>query len=675
MSEQNLTLLDGIPSPLGSFETADGINFSFVASQAELAEILIFSPSSSEPFFTASLSKDKNKTEKTWHACIKNLKGPFEYSYRTFQNDKWSPDLIDPYAKALSSSSIWNEQKNYHPKSRFFSIPPFDWQGIEKIKTNPKDWIIYEMHVRGFTRHISSQAKNPGTFLGVIEKIPYLKSLGVNAVELLPVFEFNECENLLKNPNTEETLLNFWGYSPIHFFCPMQRYASCDKWEAPILEFKEMVRELHRNGIAVILDVVYNHTGEKGSKDEGILSFKGLDNEAYYLLDPHGNYYNFAGTGNTLNCNHPTTLKLILDSLIFWAQEMQVDGFRFDLASILTRGLDGEPLDSPPILKAMAEEPLLKETLLIAEAWDAAGLYQVGSFANGTNWAEWNGKFRDVSRCFIKGSPSCAGEFAQALCGSQDLYSKASPSQSINFITAHDGYSLRDLVSYQEKHNLTNGESNKDGNNNNMSWNCGQEGFTTNQKIIALRNRQMTNFITALMISLGTPLILMGDEYAHTRLGNNNPYCQDNELNWFLWDSLEKNEAFFLFFKKALAFRKNHSTLFSRDTFLTDQDILWHGLKPFQPNWNSERNLIAYSLKDPLNNQKFFFALNAQKESVLIELPHRKKQIWSRIVDTSLSPPYDFIEKEEDQPRYEKSYLLPSYSLFIAKSNLPFDPS
>lgn len=672
MLKPDLFVSAGVSAPLGSFKQENGINFSFIASKAQSAEICLYKPGSEEPFFIASLSSSQNKTQNIWHALISNLQEPFEYCYRVYQNDTWSPELLDPYAKGLSSSHIWNEQKKYHPKARFFSLPSFDWQGIKKPKNPLKDWIIYEMHVRGFTCDPSSQVKHPGTFLGVIEKIPYLKSLGINAVELLPVFEFNECENLNINPNTHEKLLNFWGYSPVHFFCPMHRYASSEKWEAPALEFKEMVRELHRNGISVILDVVYNHTGEKGD-DEEALSFKGLDKEAYYLLDPKGNYYNFTGTGNTLNCNHPTTSKLIVDSLVFWAEEMQIDGFRFDLASILTRGLDGEPLKSPPILKAIDEHPLLKDTLLIAEAWDAAGLYQVGSFAKGDQWSEWNGKFRDTIRSFIKGSEGFAGAFASALCGSQDLYSNASPLRSINFITAHDGYSLRDLVSYQEKHNLMNGEENKDGNNNNTSWNCGAEGPVHDVAIINLRKRQMKNLIVTLMISLGVPMILMGDEYSHTRNGNNNPYCQDNQLNWFLWDLLKKNEEFFLFFQKVIAFRKKSSSLFCREVFLTDQDITWHGLESSSPNWEDKRSFLAYCLKDPLSNEMYFFAFNAHSETALIQLP--ENQSWSFIIDTSKKAPYDFIEKEKDAPKYESSYLLAPYSLCMAKSNRPFAPS
>ena len=664
MLQSNPLISKGNPGPLGASLTPNGINFAFISKESTQVEILFFLPQETTPFFTAVLSMDLHKTGPVWHACIENILPPFEYTYKTFQNPEWSTELIDPYAIGLSSPIIWNSQKEYAPKSRFFISPPFNWQGIKKPITPFKEWIIYEMHVRGFSKDPSSQVEKAGTFLGLIEKIPYLKSLGINAVELLPIFEFNECENTLRNPITHEKLCNFWGYSPVHFFAPMQRYATSETWEAALCECKEMIRELHRNDIVVILDVVYNHTGEKGL-DGSILSFKGLDNNSYYLHDPQGDYSNFSGTGNTLNCNHPTTLQLIIDSLIFWTEEMQVDAFRFDLASILTRGTDGQPLSSPPLLEAMKNEPRLQKTHFIAEAWDAAGLYQVGSFPGGVQWSEWNGQFRDVVRNFIKGSPGLSGAFAKALCGSQDLYWQTSPLKSINFITAHDGYSLYDLVSYQNKYNLANGEYNRDGGNSNCSWNCGTEGSTNNQKIIALRKKQMKNFIVTLVISLGIPMILMGDEYAHTREGNNNPYCQDNKLNWFLWDLLEPNKALFLFFQKAIRFRKALSHLFCRDHFFTDQEITWHGKKPFHSEWNSPNNFIAYSVKDSLQKKDYFICFNAQSDSVFLTLPFLEKGPWRRVVDTSLESPYDFIEDEEECPHYNRAYILNPYSALI----------
>ncbi len=660
-------LSKGSLGPFGASEVPGGINFSFFSSESDQAEIHVFVPGEADPFFVASLSPDLYKTDSIWHVCIENLEAPFEYSYKIVKNFNWSPLLLDPYAKALSSPIEWGIQKDFPHKARFFSEPSFDWQEVEKPKTPFKEWIIYEMHVRGFSNHPSSLVKKPGTFLGVIEKIPHLKSLGVNAIELLPVFEFNECENPLKNPNTKGDLVNFWGYSHVSFFCPMQRYASSEKWEAPILEFKEMVRELHRNGIAVILDVVYNHTAEKG-EDGPTFSFKGLGKSVYYLLDPKGEYYNFSGTGNAFNCNHPVASKLIIDSLVYWTKEMQVDAFRFDLASIMTRGEDGEPLSSPPVLEAMASEPSLQNTHFIAEAWDAAGLYQVGSFPGVKNWSEWNGKFRDVTRSFIKGTDGFVGDFAGALCGSQNLYSKESPERTINFIISHDGYTLCDLVSYQDKHNKDNGEENKDGDNNNHSWNCGVEGITSNQKILFLRKRQIKNFIVAAMLSLGVPMIFMGDEYSHTRKGNNNPYCQDNELNWFLWDSLEKNSELFLFFQKIIKFRKEHKSFFCRESFFTDEDIVWHGEKAFKPDWSSRKSFLAYTLKNSTTKERFFISFNAQDTSVLLQLPSLENQVWSQVLNTSLRHPYDFVENKGDRAHFQCSYLLTSYSVVMFKS-------
>ncbi len=658
--------------PLGACCTSEGVNFAFIASQAEQAEILLFLPDNPTPFFNIILSAKEHKTGSTWHAFIEKITPPFEYAYRTFSESfGWSPLLLDPYAKGLTSSIKWGQSISYAPKARCFSLPFFDWENIHKPSQPIEEWVIYEMHVRGLTIDPSSHAQNPGTFLGVIEKIPYLKSLGINAVELLPVFEFNESENKHINPQTGKLLYNFWGYSPVNFFCPMQRYVSSKAWEAPILEFKKMVRELHRNGIAVILDVVFNHTAEHGNPGT-VLSFKGLDPHAYYLFDELGQYENFSGTGNTLNCNHPTTLRLILDSLIYWVQEMQVDAFRFDLASIFTRGEKRQIFSNPPILKEIEKEPLLQNTYFIAEAWDAAGLYQVGSFPGKNQWAEWNGKFRDACRSFIKGDPGLSGIFATAITGSQNLYAKYSPNRSINFITAHDGYTLHDLVSYENKHNWENGEENRDGSNANCSWNGGVEGKTDKKEILNIRKKQMKNFILTLMLSLGVPMIFMGDEYAHTRDGNNNPYCQDNPLNWFLWNELEQNKLLFSFFQKAIAFRKKHPHLFCRKDFFTDKDIFWHGKKTFHPNWNGANNLLAYSLKDAKYQCEFYICFNASKESALLELPLlEENHDWALLVDTSLDSPHDFLENGR-RTIAKGSYELSPYSTLVAKSVIIF---
>lgn len=673
MENVRILILPGNTEPLGVFSPEkDQVNFAFFSPCAEKAELTIFKPGDLRPLITVLLLPSEHKTGAIWHALLTNIQGPFSYSYRLFKNSQWTPPLLDPYAKALSSSSTWGSKEPYKPIAHYFSQQSFDWEQTKKPCTPLKDWIIYEMHVRAFTQHASSHTQSPGTFLGVIEKIPHLKKLGINAIELLPVFEFNECENPNKDPFSEETLYNFWGYSTVNFFTPMKRYASNAEWESSIIDFKTMVRELHKNGIAVILDVVYNHTAELGTIGP-ILSFKGFDEKAYYSFNSEGDYCNFSGTGNTMNCNHPATLQLIVDSLSYWAHEMQVDGFRFDLASILTRASDGTPLKNPPVLRAMEQEPLLRDTVFIAEAWDAAGLYQVGSFPGGKKWTEWNGQYRDAVRAFIKGSSGKAGIFAKALCGSQDLYWEEGPLRSLNFVTAHDGYSLYDLVSYEHKHNLNNGENNQDGTNQNISWNCGIEGATDNEKILALRERQMKNLTVALFVSLGIPMILMGDEYAHTRKGNNNPYCQDNELNWFLWDKIPQNQQHLLFFQKMISFRKKYSHFFCRETFLSHEDVIWHGVFPNTPDWGAESHIVAYSLKSISKQELLFICFNAKNTPLLVQLPLEKDRSWVRVIDTSLKSPYDFIEDEDKRPFCKKSYLLPPFSTFIAQSHVLYN--
>ncbi|HEX2582519.1 MAG TPA: alpha-amylase family glycosyl hydrolase, partial [Chlamydiales bacterium] len=461
-----------------------------------------------------------------------------------------------------------------------------------------------------------------GTYRGMIEKIPYLKELGVTAVQLMPIYEFDECHSKSFHPETKERLPNYWGYNPISFFGVKQSYGSLN-------DFKTLVRELHRNKIEVFLDVVYNHTGE-GKEKEYAVSWRGIDNRIYYLIDPTGNYCDYTGCGNTINANQKTVQELILSSLRYFVEEMHIDGFRFDLASILTRGPDGKPMEHPPLLAAMAKDPLLSSVKLIAEAWDAAGLYQVGSFAKWGPWIEWNGQFRDICRSFIKGTENQAGHFAAALAGSDFLYHKAgTPTAGINFITAHDGYSLRDLVTFQAKYNHNNGESNRDGADQNFNWNCGIEGKTALPNILSLRERQMRNHLLALFISQGIPMLLMGDEYGHTRQGNNNPYVQDNEINWFLWGELEKNRKIFQFIQDLIAFRKEHSPL-RKTRFLTDKDIQWHGRKGQRADWSPTSRFVSFSTKE---TPKLFVAFNAHFQPAEIELP--QTSLWQLVINTT----------------------------------------
>jgi isoamylase len=651
-----MTVLNpGTATPLGLSILPKGVNFAFHSTSEEVT-LALFHVDEEKPFLIIPLNPSKNKTGSTWHVFVCNLSPPFDYAIQTKESN--GHFLLDPYAKNLSTPFDWENKETYQPRGRCLPKIEFNWEDSQKPQRPFKDWIIYEMHVRGFTE--ASSKENKGTFLAMIEKIPHLVSLGVNAVELLPVFEFNPWENKRKNPLTGETLCNFWGYSTVSFFSLMKRYAV----ENPILEFKTLVRELHKQGIAVILDVVYNHTAE-GSDKEGdpCYSFKGLDKKGYYLFDQNGAYSNYSGTGNTVNSNHPITSKLIVDSLSYFAEEMQIDAFRFDLASILTRGLDGQVLEEPPVLKAIHEAPALQKTLFIAEAWDAAGLYQVGSFPGKERWAEWNGRYRDSVRQFLKGTNGLAGDFAQAITGSQNLYWKFSPSRSVNFITAHDGYTLHDLVSYQDKHNKANGENNQDGANDNHSWNCGAEGETEDKDILSIRNRQMKNFVLALMVSLGTPMLLMGDEYAHTRKGNNNPYCQDNEMNYFLWDALKQNQEIFRFFQNLINFRKKHASIFCKNAFLSNKDVSWHGSEPLKPNWNPESRFVAYTLKNSAGKD-CLIAFNADHDPVTFHFPSAHG--WIRIVDTALPAAQNFQEKNREV--LKGTYTIQPYSSLIWES-------
>jgi isoamylase/glycogen operon protein len=666
----------GSPQPLGVSRTRGGINFALYSEHATKVTLCLFSPHEAHPFFEHSLDPATNKTQNTWHIWIKGLPAQVEYGYRIdgptardkglfFDNSRI---LSDPYALSLATSHRWGEgypEGTRTPLGRIILSTDFDWEGVEPPRIPIERLIIYEMHVRAFTVDRSSDVKYPGSFLGMIEKIPYLKELGVNAVELLPIHEFNECENPRKHPITHKRLYNFWGYSTVNFFSPMNRYATTGEWSAAIDEFKTLVRELHRNDIEVILDVVYNHTAEAGEKGP-TFSFRGIDNPAYYMLMNDGKYQDFTGCGNTVNCNHPVTQELILASLRYWAQEMHVDGFRFDLASILTRDPSGKPIEKPPIIEAITKDPVLSETKLIAEAWDAAGLYQVGSFPGGERWSEWNGVYRDIIRRFIKGTDGQAGSFATAISGSENVYGKEGyPTQSVNFVTAHDGFTLRDLVSYNSKHNEGNGEENRDGLDNNDSWNCGIEGATHDRFVLHLREKQMRNFHLALMVSIGIPMILMGDEYGHSRFGNNNGWAQDNEINWFLWNELKKEKAFFRFYKLLIEFRKAHP-IFTRTSFLGTEDVEWHGHEPGKPNWGSR--FVAYTLKDPSSGHFLYVAFNAHYEKAHLTLPsppHKKK--WCRVIDTSLHSPDDFTEHPLKHPlRY--TYDLDSYSALVLKA-------
>lgn len=595
-----MKIIAGAPDPLGFSIQQRSANFALFSAHAERVLLGLFQDGN--PFKEIPMQRTKD----IWHIGIVDLPENLEYAYRCegpkehlFKPDAW---LIDPYAKIVRPQN----------KALAASLPFFDWKDDAHPNIAKEDLIIYELHVRGFTNHASSCASDPGTYLGIIEKIPYLKKLGVNAVELMPIFGFDQHYIKKTNPLTGQKLVNYWGYNPLHFFSPMGWYAKKD----PILEFKSLVRELHKNGIEVILDVVYNHTGEENDLSYYV-NFRGLDNCVYYLLSADGHYLNYTGCWNTMNANHPVVSKLILDSLRYWVEEMHVDGFRFDLASILTRDPMGKPLFHPPLLEMIRTDRVLSKVKLIAEAWDAAGLYQLGSFPKWGPWSEWNGRYRDTVRRFLKGDSGQAGNFANVLTGSEMIYaSSKTPLSSINFFSVHDGFTLRDLVSYETKRNIENGENNEDGNNQNDSWNCGAEADTADPAILALRERQMRNFFLALFLSLGIPMFHMGDEYGHSRKGNNNPYNQDNEINWFDWNKIDEKKLAFI--SSLINFRKTHSQL-RKTTFFTDEDVRWF------TSWDDDSHKVIYQLKG------IFIAFNATLEKTSLILPEGK---WRTVVNT-----------------------------------------
>ena len=610
----------GMPLPLGVLSCDGGFNFSLYAKPAEKVFLQIWKED--KVAFEVELSR----TGDIWHIWIAS-DFDLTYTYSVVYENIRSDLLLDPYARQLDVPTAWGEFSSYIPKAiaskelskrDFTSCAPLKYPQITK-----DELVIYEMHIRGFTQDPSSKVQFPGTYLGAIEKIPHLKRLGINAVKLLPVFEFNECEVKLKDPLTGKTLLNYWGYSPVHFFCPMRRYAISD----PVKEFRQMVDAFHEAGIEIILDVVYNHTAE-GNQEGPTHHFKALAKSSYYLLDESGDFYNYSGCGNSINANHPVTSQLILDSLRYWALEMGVDGFRFDLASLLTRGPNGAPLGFPSLINAIAEDPLLAGIKLFAEPWDAAGLYQVGNFPRWSpNWTEWNGVYRDHVRRFIKGSPGLKGDFATRITGSSDIYGAFSPLSSLNFITAHDGFSLHDLVSYNHKHNLSNGENNADGSSFNDSWNCGIEGHTNDPAIIELRQQQIKNFIIALLVSAGIPMITSGDEYGLTKDGNNNTWCQDNTLNWINWDKMESSPLP-AFFEEMIQIRKR---FFQKATFYPPEEIIWHGMDLKAPDWNKLDSFIAFEI--PSKGIYCFF--NASEAPAKFTLPTGS---WEPLILSSSSP-------------------------------------
>ena len=555
--------------PFGATLIGAGVNFSVFSMEATSCTLVLYKHGQREPWLEIPFH-ESFRIGNVYAMMVFGLNiESVEYGYRfdgPFDPDKGqrfdrNRVLLDPYARSVTGRPVWGVEPDFDepfPHRGQIIQEDYDWQGDKPLNIPHSDLIIYEMHLRSFTRHVSSGVRYKGTFMGLREKIPYLKELGVNCVELMPIFAFDEFEN--RREIDGRRLFNLWGYSTIGFFAPKAGYAASARYGMEADELKTTIRRLHENGIQVILDVVFNHTAE-GGEDGPVISYKGIDNRTYYLLTPDGGYLNFSGCGNTMNCNNPVVRNVVIDCLLYWVSAFHVDGFRFDLASILCRDKDGVPMMNPPLLESIANDALLGRTLLIAEAWDAGGLYQVGTFPSYDRWSEWNGMYRDCLRRFMKGGAECLPELIRRIRGSDDLYQHRGPSASINFVTCHDGFTLYDLVSYNEKHNRDNGEDNRDGSNDNHSWNCGAEGETDDPEINALRLRQMKNMLAVLLTSRGIPMLLSGDEFANTQYGNNNAYCQDNEISWLDWGRLKTHGELFEYVRQLIAFRKAHPVL------------------------------------------------------------------------------------------------------------------
>ena len=663
----------GSAHPLGATTYADGVNFSLFSEAATEVVLLLFDhPSAIEPAQIIRLDPFQNRTFHFWHVFVRGCRPGIYYAFRVDGPDdplaghRCNPNkvLIDPRANGYCKS-LWKRadavgpQDNLATSMRCAIVDParYDWEGDQPLKRPFHESIIYEMHVGGFTRSPSAGALRPGTFAGIIEKIPYLQSLGITAVELLPVCEFDDTDVSL-NP-AGQPLRNYWGYSTVGFFSPHGGYCVGQDGTSQMNEFRDLVKAFHKAGIEVILDVVFNHTDE-GNELGPTQSFRGIDNRTFYLLDPNNPavYLNYSGAGNTLNANHPLPQKFIVDCLRHWVQEMHVDGFRFDEGSVLARGEDGAPLAHPPVIWQVELEDALADTKLIAEAWDAAGLYQVGHFP-GDRWAEWNGRYRDDVRRFVKGDPGLTGAIASRLAGSADIYQTRgqSPENSINFVTVHDGFTLNDLVSYGDKHNEANGEGNRDGINENLSWNCGVEGPTSDPAIAALRTRQIKNFVTILMLSRGVPMLLGGDEIRRTQDGNNNAYNQDNATSWFDWTMVHANDEVLRYVRRMIAFRKAHSAL-RRSHFYRGEvnergvtDITWHGTRLGSPGFDDPQGrALACTIAGFGGEADLHVMMNMFWEPLDFEVPVDPRRTWHIVVDTFAASPHDIVDHDRHAP-------------------------
>ncbi|QWF72343.1 glycogen debranching protein GlgX [Methylomonas paludis] len=687
-------LRSGSPYPHGAKLSDSGVNFSISSRHATDVELLLFAEAdSATPFQTIHLQKDKNHTFFSWHVFVEELPAGTWYGWRIdgpsvtreaglrFDREKL---LLDPWARAVSDK-LWSRaaaclpgDNSQHAMRAVVVDDSYDWEGDIPLAIRSEKAIIYELHVGGFTRHESAKVKHPGTFAGLIEKVPYLQQLGITHVELLPVMAFDEQD---APPHTRQLgLRNYWGYSTHSFFSPHPGYCVSPEQGAHIREFRDMVKALHKAGIGVIMDVVFNHTSEAGA-DGPVINFKGITGNSFYLTDKHDKriFLDYTGCGNTVNANHPLVTNFIISCLEYWVREMHVDGFRFDLASALARGEDGSVLQDPPLVWGIELSEQLAKTKLIAEAWDAAGLYQVGSFP-GYRWGEWNGMYRDTIRRFLRGDKGLISEVATRICGSSDLYQHLNrlPISGINFIACHDGFTLYDLVSYNQKHNLANGEENRDGCNNNLSYNCGVEGPTNDPAVLKLRHKQVKNAYAILLLSHGVPMLLAGNEFLHSQQGNNNGYCQDNDLSWLNWEQSVEHINMVRFVQQMIQLRKRHPALMRRN-FLTGQprkgqtlpDISWQGAdSEQQPDWHDpELNILAFTLAAVAADEPHLHVvMNMSDQKYPMQLPVLPDIKWSLAVDTSLPSPKDIIPPAQQKTFAKPHYLVDSHTVVVFES-------
>jgi isoamylase len=687
-AQLSLEVESGRPHPLGATLTPTGVNFSLFSENATAVELLLFeNHDSPAPYRVVALDPYVNKSFHFWHVHVRGLRAGAHYAYRVdgphdleaghrYNRNK---ALLDPYARG-NTNTLWvradacGPQDNVATSMRSVAIDPggYDWEGDKPLGRPMEDSILYEVHVAGFTKSPSSGVTHPGTFLGLVEKIPYLQELGVTAVELMPVCDFDEV-GALREVNGKP-LVNYWGYSTVGFFAPQSSYCVSSESGGHLNEFRDMVKALHRAGIEVILDVVFNHT-EEGNHEGPVFSFKGIDNRVYYYLSPRDRqqYLDYTGCGNTFNCNHPIGQKLIVESLRYFVREGHVDGFRFDEGSVLARDESGAPMEHPPVVWQIELDDELAGAKVIAEAWDAAGLYQIGRFP-GDRWAEWNGRFRDDVRRFVRGDGGMVGAVATRIGGSSDLYQAhgEEPINSVNFVTCHDGFTMNDLVSYNSKHNEANGEGNRDGSNANWSWNHGVEGVADDPAVDALRTRQVKNFATVLLLSRGVPMILAGDEVRRTQRGNNNAYCQDNELSWFDWSLVEERAGLLRFWKRLIDFRKRHAAL-RRNRFYGTAvnergltEIAWHGRRLNAPGWDDpECRTLAFTIAGFNGDADLHVMMNMYWEDLEFDAPQLGGRYWYLAIDTAQASPHDIAEPGEEVQYFSDKYTVGARSVAV----------